>query len=186
MDPSLRLLIADDHPMFRAALRHALGAIAPDAQIAEVASRSALDSIATGSHAGVPATLYTDLPQNGEVWPDLLIRGGTLAIPGKPAARADLLVNFQDPLTETGGSIARVGDLADLRARRSIDASGLFVVPITHGTGNAHAHQPASFTPGTASYFHLSRDAQGQDIVWTLAGDVDPAQPMPVGRNTQH
>ena len=44
MDPSLRLLIADDHPMFRAALRHALGAIAPDAQIGEVASRSALEA----------------------------------------------------------------------------------------------------------------------------------------------
>ncbi|SFK84038.1 LuxR C-terminal-related transcriptional regulator [Lysobacter sp. cf310] len=44
MDQGLRLLIADDHPMFRAALRHALGAIAPGAQIGEVASRSALEA----------------------------------------------------------------------------------------------------------------------------------------------
>ena len=138
---------------------------------------SALDSIATGSHAGVPATLYTDLPQNGEVWPDLLIHGGTLAIPGKPAVRADLLVNFQDPLTETGGSIARVGDLAEVRARRSIDASGLFVVPIARGKGSARAHQTPPLAPGAASYFHLSRDAQGHDIVWTLAGDVDAMHP---------
>lgn len=44
MDQGLRLLIADDHPMFRAALRHALGEIAPGAQIGEVASRSALEA----------------------------------------------------------------------------------------------------------------------------------------------
>lgn len=44
MDQGLRLLIADDHPMFRAALRHALGAIAPGARISEVASRSALEA----------------------------------------------------------------------------------------------------------------------------------------------
>lgn len=44
MDQGLRLLIADDHPMFRAALRHALGAIAPGARIDEVASRSALEA----------------------------------------------------------------------------------------------------------------------------------------------
>ena len=44
MDQGLRLLIADDHPMFRAALCHALGAIAPGAQIGEVASRSALEA----------------------------------------------------------------------------------------------------------------------------------------------
>ncbi|ALN92662.1 MULTISPECIES: LuxR C-terminal-related transcriptional regulator [Lysobacter] len=49
MSATLRLLIADDHPMFRAALRYALGEIAPGAQIVEVASQSALEAaIASG------------------------------------------------------------------------------------------------------------------------------------------
>lgn len=45
MSDSLRILIADDHPMFRAALRYALGEIAPGARIAEVASQSALEAV---------------------------------------------------------------------------------------------------------------------------------------------
>lgn len=43
-DAVLRILIADDHPMFRAALRYALGEIAPGARIVEVASQSALEA----------------------------------------------------------------------------------------------------------------------------------------------
>lgn len=43
-DSALRILIADDHPMFRAALRYALGEIAPGAGIVEVASQSALEA----------------------------------------------------------------------------------------------------------------------------------------------
>ncbi|MGN7918947.1 LuxR C-terminal-related transcriptional regulator [Lysobacter sp. ESA13C] len=49
MSETLRLLIADDHPMFRAALRYALGEIAPGASIVEVSSQSALEAaIASG------------------------------------------------------------------------------------------------------------------------------------------
>jgi DNA-binding NarL/FixJ family response regulator len=62
MDTSLRLLIADDHPMFRAALRHALAAIAPDAQIAEVASRSALEAAVAGGEPFDLAMLDLTMP----------------------------------------------------------------------------------------------------------------------------
>lgn len=49
MSDTLRLLIADDHPMFRAALRFALGEIAPGATMVEVSSQSALEAaIASG------------------------------------------------------------------------------------------------------------------------------------------
>ncbi|RDZ27682.1 LuxR C-terminal-related transcriptional regulator [Lysobacter silvisoli] len=44
MSVPLRVLIADDHPMFRAALRHALGEIAPGLSVDEVANRSALEA----------------------------------------------------------------------------------------------------------------------------------------------
>ena len=136
-----------------------------------------LDSIASGSHAGLPAALYRDLPENGKVWPDLRILGGTLAVPGQPQLRADLLVNFRDPLSERGGSINEVGDLADANARRTIDAHGLFVVPLPPA-GNA-ASRPPALLPGAPARFVLSRDPEGRDVVWTLAGDVDPGHVQP-------
>ncbi len=150
---------------------------------------AALDSIATGSHAGVSPALYRDLPENGDVWPDLLIRGGTLSAPGRPPLRADLLVNFRNPLLETEGAIADVGDLGTKKARRSIDARGLFIVPIAghdgertvieanDDTADQDARTPMPLTPGASARFVLSRDPQGRDVVWTLDGSVDPATP---------
>lgn len=49
MSDGLRILIADDHPMFRAALRHALGEISPGCVMVEVSSQSALEAaVASG------------------------------------------------------------------------------------------------------------------------------------------
>ncbi|MCR6628518.1 MAG: M14 family zinc carboxypeptidase [Pseudoxanthomonas sp.] len=154
---------------------------------------AALDSIATGSHAGVSPALYRDLPENGDVWPDLLLRGGTLSVPGRPPLRADLLVNFRNPLMETDGAIADVGDLGTKKARRSIDARGLFIVPITGHAGertiieanddtDEDARTPSPLTPGASARFVLSRDPQGRDVVWTLDGSVDPAARSPTKR----
>jgi hypothetical protein len=138
----------------------------------------ALDAIATGSHAGLPRARYEELPQNGEVWPDLRITGGTLALSGQPPAKVDLLVDFEQPLLERGGTIAEIGDLGDTRARRTIEASGLYIVPFDP-PGASTASGRRTLAPDMPAYFHLSRDPQGRDVVWTLAGDVDPAKPGP-------
>ncbi|MGY0612167.1 M14 family zinc carboxypeptidase [Luteimonas sp. A501] len=136
----------------------------------------ALDAIATGAHAGLPREHYDELPENGRVWPDLLVAGGTLALPGQPQARVDLLVDFEQPLLERGGTIADIGDLDGVQARRSIDASGLYIVPFDP-SGEAAGQARRSLAPDMPAYFHLSRDPQGRDVVWTLAGDVDAAGP---------
>ncbi len=128
---------------------------------------AALDAIATGAHAGVPRALYDTLPENGRDWPDLRINGGTLAIPGQPQARVDVMIEFERPLLERDGTIEDIGDLGDRPARRTIDATGLYIIP-TKAFGK---DQPA--------HFNLSRDPEGHDIVWTLAGDVDPARRSP-------
>lgn len=50
MNDTPRLLVADDHPMFRAAMRHALGEILPGSAIQEVASQKALEeAVAAGT-----------------------------------------------------------------------------------------------------------------------------------------
>lgn len=48
MGDSLRILVADDHPMFRAALRYTLGETLPGVTIVEVSSQSALEAAVAG------------------------------------------------------------------------------------------------------------------------------------------
>jgi N-acyl-D-amino-acid deacylase len=61
---------------------------------------------------------------------DVVIRGGTVVDgSGAPRYRADVAIS--------GGSIARVGDLAGARGARDIDATGRFVTP---GFINIHSH----------------------------------------------
>ena len=129
----------------------------------------ALDAIATGAHAGLSRAPYDALPENGDTWPALLIRGATLAMPGRPQAQVDVLVEFDDPLLELGGTIEGIGDLRDANARRTIDATGLYLVPF----------DPEKFSADMPAYFNLTRDPDGRDVAWTLAGDVDPAARTP-------
>ena len=141
----------------------------------------ALDAIATGAHAGLPLEHYEELPENGKVWSDLLVSGATLVLPGQSPVRVDVLVDFEQPLLERGGRIADIGDLAGAGARRTIRADGLYLLP--HAPPDAGADVEAGpFQPGVPAYFHLSRDPAGTHVVWTLAGDVDPALPAPAGR----
>src|SRR5690554_6542540 len=95
-----------------------------------IALAAALDAIADGSHAGLPRALYTDLPENGRVFPDLLVSGGTVALPGLPPLRADVLVSFRHSLAGRDGRIVDIGDLGDVRARQVVDATGLYLVPL--------------------------------------------------------
>lgn len=140
----------------------------------------ALDAIATGAHAGLPRAAYDELPENGNDWPDLRITGGTLAVPGQPRAKVDLIVEFDRPLLERGGTILDIGDMGDLPARRTIDATGLYIVPFDP-PGAAAGDARVIFKTRSPAYFHLSRDPEGRDIAWTLAGDVDPEKPAPGG-----
>lgn len=136
---------------------------------------AALDAIATGTYQGTPTGLYTGLPENGSVWPDLKITGATLAIPGTQPARADVVVDFRHALAGRDGRIRDIGDLADAPARRVIDATGLFIVPLT----DASKGTPAAFATGVPARFALSSDPDGQDIVWILDRDAPPGLLQP-------
>ena len=90
----------------------------------------------------------------------------------------DLLIDFERPLLERGGTIAGIGDLGDAPARRTVDASGLYIVPFDPPGADAGSDRRI-LAPDMPAYFHLSRDPQGRDVVWTLAGNVDPRNPAP-------
>lgn len=142
---------------------------------------AALDAIATGSHAGLSHAPYDNLPENGESWPDLRILGAQLAVPGLPPVRTDVIVEFEDALLERQGTIEAIGDLAEEPARRTIDATGLYIVPF-HPPGPTAGKVAPAFGTDVPAYFHLSRDPQGREVVWTLSGDVDPERREPALR----
>ncbi|HZD05731.1 MAG TPA: M14 family zinc carboxypeptidase, partial [Longimicrobiales bacterium] len=91
-----------------------------------VALLAALESIATESWKGVGTGVYDALPRNGRRVADLLIAGGTLAVPGLPPNRADLLIDYARPLLEEGGTISDIGDLEGTEAQDTVRVDGLY------------------------------------------------------------
>ena len=92
-----------------------------------VALLGALEALADGSYARVPAEEYESLEENDTRVFDLLIRGGTVVVPGLEPFRADVAADFAVPLELREGTVASVGDLADYTGREVVDAEGLFV-----------------------------------------------------------
>ena len=133
-----------------------------------VAILAALDAIATGAYTAADPAWYETLPENGRAAEDLVVRGGTLVLPGMPPLRADLAVSYTEPLERLGGQIADVGDLAETVARDTLDATGLFVHPASDalemnaaGAGVLHIDAPASFT--------IRRGADAaSEVVWIV------------------
>ncbi len=138
-----------------------------------VALLTALESIATESYRGVGIEAYTSLPPNGRRLPDLLVRGGTVVIPGLPPYRADLLVNYDAPLLERGGRIADIGDLADVEARDTLDLSGLYILPADSILDRAGGVQ---LQPGVPAAFAVSRTADGSEVLWRFRGGPQEAR----------
>lgn len=131
-----------------------------------VAIVAGLQAIADGSHAKADTARYTDLPENGAVWPDLLISGATVHGAGSAPLRTDVQLNFHHALRFEQGRIKDIGDLSAQPVRHRIDASGLHL----------HALPGAELQPDTPARLFLSADAQGQHVLWTLDGDLPAAQ----------
>src|SRR3546814_10071067 len=110
----------------------------------------------------MPNARYDERPENAKVWPDLRISGGTLALPGQPQARVDLMIDFERSLLELGGTIVDIGDLGDRRASRTIDASGLYIEPFdppgTHENGECRTLSSEEHTSELQSLMSNSYD----------------------------
>jgi len=128
---------------------------------------AALDAIARAEYANLPAALYQDLPENARTWPDLVLRGGTIVVPGQPDLRADVLVDFEHALSWRNGKVTDIGDLADVKARRIVDVDGLFIIPLNENG------EPGGLTLNAPAHLRLSRHQDGQMPLWTLQGDAD-------------
>lgn len=133
-----------------------------------VALLAALESIATEGYRGTGTTAYLALPGNGRRIGDLLVKGGTVVIQGLPAFRADFLVNFEDPLTQTGGTFSDIGDLAEVEARDTLLLDGLFVHPRDRALDRSGGG--VQIAVGAPAYFAVSREADGSGRLWVFRG----------------
>jgi hypothetical protein len=135
-----------------------------------VAILAALDAIATGAYAAADPAAYETLPENGPRANDLLVRGGTVVLPGAGVFRADLAVDYADAPARTGGRVVEVGDLAGTVARDTLDAAGLFVHPAPEMLAADAAGRP-SLPAGAPARFTVRRGPEpGSATVWAVEG----------------
>ena len=117
----------------------------------------ALDAIATRRYADADPASYENLPYNSGGASDLLVRGGRVVLPGKPAMLADLAINYDDAVARTGGRIREVGDLEGVIAIDTVDVTGLFLHPA--GTSLTARSAAQWLTLGSPATFEVRRGA---------------------------
>lgn len=136
---------------------------------------TALDALASGAYAKSDVNRYEALPENGPQANDLVIRGGTIVVPGFEPYRADIAVDVgeRDDFTSPRG-VLEIGDLAETVARDTLDATGLFVHPSPDALrGRGRRDERARLTTGSASVFSIRRGAHPQsEPVWIVEGGV--------------
>ena len=127
---------------------------------------AALHAIADRSYADADDRLYTGLPENGRSLPDLLVTGGSLALPGLEPVRADLLVEYRNGARRTDGYVSDIGDLGGRQALDTLDLTGLYVVPAAAMLERSHGPH---LQQGAPAIFHVARTPEGPAL-WRFDG----------------
>ena len=132
-----------------------------------VALAAAFDAIAEGSYAGAAVADYEGLPQNGRAARDLVVRGGTIVVPGLAPYRADIAIDREEarPGKPAVARIAEVGDLAEVQARDTMDATGLYLHPTDEALAGTPGERPFLRIGALASFLLTRSDQPGGDVV---------------------
>ncbi len=125
----------------------------------------ALEAIATGRYEAYGPETYEALAYNGRRVPDLLLEGGTVAVPGLATLRADVLVDYARPLLKEGGTIRDVGDLGGYEAQDTLDVSGLYLVPLPDALDEGGA-----LGVGLPARFLVAEDRAGERVRFRFDG----------------
>lgn len=126
---------------------------------------TALDAIATGRYELYDPNVYESLAYNGRRVTDLLIRGGTIAVPGIPTLEADVLVDYTRPLLQEGGLITDIGDMGLSDAQDTLDVSGLYLIPTS-----AALDEDGGLNTGARAHFIVAEDAAGRWVRYIFEG----------------
>jgi len=73
--------------------------------------------------------VYDALPTNARAAVDVLVRGGSIVLPGAEPLRVDVALNYDESLARLRPRVREVGDLASVTALDTVDATGLFLHP---------------------------------------------------------
>jgi hypothetical protein len=94
-----------------------------------IAILSALNAIADGSWRNADPNAYESIPTNSRSAVDLLIRGGTLVLPGAEPVRVDVALNYEEAVARREPRVREVGDLARVIALDTLDVAGMYLHP---------------------------------------------------------
>jgi Zinc carboxypeptidase len=130
---------------------------------------SALDGIATGRYTQYDPRDYERLEYNGRRMTDLLIRGGTIAVPGLPPLAADLLVDYERPLLREGGVITDIGDMGETEAQDTLHVPGLYLIPLPEALDDE-----GGLDTGAPAHFLVAEDAEGRNVRFRFEGAMPP------------
>jgi hypothetical protein len=111
-------------------------------KVSFVALLSALEAVADGSYAHVPLDEYDSLDEDDTSVFDVLLRGGTIVVPGLEPYRADVGIEFPVPFHRENGEVASIGDLGDYTASEEMDVGGLFLHPLPEALRGADGSRP--------------------------------------------
>lgn len=125
-----------------------------------VAIMSALHAIAAGWYDETAFAAYDDLPMNARSALDVVVRGGTIVLPGADPIRADVALNYDDPVAQRGSRLRDVGDLETVVALDTVVADGLYL----------HPSSEALTVHGAARWLRID-----SPVVFTLRRSADPA-----------
>jgi len=136
----------------------------------------ALESISTGSWADVSRAPYRQLPENGRWVEDVLVLGGTLALPDLPPLEAGLLLRYEDPLARTGARVVDIGDMGEAEARDTVHLDGAWIVP--DETMLERRAGSVQIQPGAPAAFTVARDRRAERPVWVFRGRGEPPEAL--------
>ena len=125
----------------------------------------ALDGIATGRYAHYAPDDYENLEYNGRRVPDLLIAGGTIAVPGIPPLMADILLNYDRPLMKEAGVITDIGDMGETQAQDTLRVDGLYLIPMAEALDD-----DGGIDAGAPAFFVVAEDAEGRRVRFLFEG----------------
>ncbi len=136
-----------------------------------VAILSGLQAIATGSYGAYDIADYQALPENGPQPEELLITGGTIAVPGLPLLEADVLIGYEESLLRRGGTIRDIGDLEGTLAQDTLRVDGLFLVPLQEALDSA-----GGLALNAPAHFVIAEDPLGKRVRYRMEGGA-PERP---------
>jgi hypothetical protein len=128
---------------------------------------TALDAIATGRYEQYDPAVYESLEYNGRRVTDLLVAGGTIAVPGIPPLEADLLLDYDEPLQKRDAVISDIGDMGQSDAQDTLRVDGLYLIP----TGDA-LDRAGGLDVGMPARFIVAEDPEGRRIRYVFEGRI--------------